>query len=141
MRRATRFIIIAFFAISCAKKSDQVSPKSAPPKTNSPAASPSVVTPYYPQLMLVAQNLWFLGGEYTEVLVGHDDSHVPKADKYLLIHHWTNSPKTDTTDALLWWSNGVPYSDVLMFRPDTSKPLRKIPWFQDIKGDVYWNFY
>ncbi len=119
------FLVLAlslFFA--CSKKTDNPTP--APSVQVATKVTP-VIAPYYARLY--SQELYYNSVACFEIFLGHNDSHTPKADKYGLVYGVAPN-KNDTLIFNVWWSNNVPYSDYLYFKPATTTPLPTIPWTQ-----------
>lgn len=137
MKRIILLVLAFPLLTSCSKKSDNPTP-SVTPTVQKPAATTPPVTPYYPLMMNSIPNastemtVSYGNNAAVERFVGHDDAHVPKADKYKLIVLMSNPTSEDTIPYLVWWVDGVPHSDVLFFKAATNAPIPPIPWLQTV---------
>ena len=139
MRKIILNITIITILLSCSKKSDQPKPQEAIPQTQK--TETKLPDPYYQKLgrpFGFEDVTVFLGDYFIEKYIGHDDSHVPKADLYFFQQQHVNTTY-HTTEVIftsqirVWWLNGVPKSDSLVFKKTDNGWMQTRWQFENVK--------
>lgn len=123
MKKSFYIACLSLLIFSCAKKSE-----SPQPEQQQIQVAPQKPDPYYRRIMSASHECCPENNNGTsqyERYQGHDDSHSPKADVWLVtqVYYRPSQNINDTTSVekvLIWWENGTPHSDKYTFKFDSA---------------------
>ena len=131
MKRILLPIALSASLFCCTKKSQD--PKPEETQKQQTVQTATIPEPYYPRLGRAKEfddvPVVIGGISYVERYIGHDDTHVPKADVYFFQQLITENRITRVgfeSKLRIWWVNDTPHSDSLRFKMKDGKWLQTI---------------